>query len=117
MLIYDLETALVLFHDTSSALLVGMSLCVDLEAMRPVFSSPSKRSKNPNVDHSWVLQRKSYVWVVGYLERADVHKSLLQFLLPYCSVTAFFFFSSQDQLPIPILPVYLISIPRYLCVH
>ncbi|KAI5987515.1 hypothetical protein EDD15DRAFT_2532024 [Pisolithus albus] len=49
---YDPESAHTLLYDTSSALLSG-------------------RPKNPNVDHSWALQRKSYVWVVGYLERAD----------------------------------------------
>ncbi|KAI6036938.1 hypothetical protein BKA83DRAFT_1135268 [Pisolithus microcarpus] len=83
MLTYDPESAHVLLHDASSALLVDASLCINLEVMHSVFDSSSDRSKNPNVDHSWALQRKSYVWVVGYLERAD------------------------DQLPIPILPAYL----------
>lgn len=83
MLTYDPESALVLLHDASSALLVDATLCLDLEAMHSVFSPPSERSKNPNVDHNWALQRKSHVWVVGYLERAE------------------------DELPIPMLPAYL----------
>ncbi|KAI6011585.1 hypothetical protein EDC04DRAFT_2764687, partial [Pisolithus marmoratus] len=89
MLTYDPESALVLLHDASSALLVDASLCIDLEAMHSIFNSPSERSKNPNVDHSWVLQRKSYVWVVGYLERADVSSLLL--LALQCSYYSFFF--------------------------
>ncbi|KIK15684.1 hypothetical protein PISMIDRAFT_687050 [Pisolithus microcarpus 441] len=72
MLTYDPESTLVLLHDSCSALLVDASLCIDLEVMHSVFDSSSDRSKNLNVDHSWTLQRKSYVWVVGYLERADV---------------------------------------------
>lgn len=69
MLTYDAETALVLLHDASSALLVDVSLCVDAVLM----SAPStKERKDPNIDHRWALERKSYVWVVGYLERVDV---------------------------------------------
>ncbi|KAI6123989.1 hypothetical protein EDD16DRAFT_590672 [Pisolithus croceorrhizus] len=83
MLTYDLESTLVLLHDASSALLVDVSLCIDLEAMHSVSNPSSDRYKNPTADHSRALQRESYVWVVGYLERAD------------------------DQLPIPILPAYL----------
>ncbi|KAI6138564.1 hypothetical protein BKA82DRAFT_4235714 [Pisolithus tinctorius] len=51
MLTYDPESALVLLHDASSALLVDATLCLDLEAMHSVFN------------HNWALQRKSHVWV------------------------------------------------------
>jgi hypothetical protein len=67
MLTYDAESTLVLLHDASKALLVDVSLCVDAEV---VMSVPS--AKDPNIDHRWALNRKSYVWVVGYLERVDV---------------------------------------------
>ncbi|KAF9222671.1 hypothetical protein BS17DRAFT_783224 [Gyrodon lividus] len=82
MLTYDAETALVLLYDASSALLVDVNLCVDADALLSVHSA-TKEPKNRHVDHHWALERKGYVWVVGYLERAD------------------------SQLPIPMLPAYL----------
>lgn len=69
MLTYDAETALVLLYDASNALLVDVSLCVDADIL---MSAPRKERKDPNIDHRWALERKSYVWVVGYLERIDV---------------------------------------------
>ncbi|KAG8213628.1 hypothetical protein J3R82DRAFT_10314, partial [Butyriboletus roseoflavus] len=70
MLTYEAETALVLLHDASNALLVDVSLCVDADFL--MSASSTKERKDPNIDHRWVLERKSYVWVVGYLERVDV---------------------------------------------
>ena len=69
MLTYDAETALVLLHDACNALLVDVSLCVDVDAF---MSAPKKELKERNNDRRWALERKSYVWVVGYLERVDV---------------------------------------------
>lgn len=70
MLTYDAETTLVLLHDASNALLVDVSLCVGADVL---MSAPStKVRKGPNMDHRWALERKCYVWVVGYLERVDV---------------------------------------------
>ncbi|KAH0827444.1 hypothetical protein J3R83DRAFT_4131 [Lanmaoa asiatica] len=70
MLTYDAETALVLLHDASNALLVDVKLCIEGDVL---MSGPStKERKDPNIDHRWALERKSYVWVVGYLERVDV---------------------------------------------
>ncbi|KAF8135791.1 hypothetical protein EV363DRAFT_1159233 [Boletus edulis] len=74
MLTYDAETTLVLLQDASNALLVDASLCVDADV-------PS--AKDRKIGHGWALERKSYVWVVGYLERVDT------------------------ELPIPMLPAYL----------
>lgn len=70
MLTYDAETTLVLLHDASTALLVDVSLCVDADVF---MSAPSTRGqKDPKIDHRWAIERKSHVWVVGYLERVDV---------------------------------------------
>jgi hypothetical protein len=70
MLTYDAETTLVLLHDASNALLVDASLCVGADVL---MSAPStKVRKDPNINHRWALERKCYVWVVGYLERVDV---------------------------------------------
>ena len=70
MLTYDAETTLVLLHDASNALLVDVSLCIGADAL---MAAPStKERKDPNIDHRWALERKSHVWVVGYLERVDV---------------------------------------------
>ncbi|KAF9245063.1 hypothetical protein BU15DRAFT_41461 [Melanogaster broomeanus] len=82
MLTYDAETALVLLHDASSALLVDVSLCVDADGLLSVHNAP-KQAKNRHVDPHWALERKAFVWVFGYLERPD------------------------SSLPIPILPAYL----------
>ncbi|KIK94984.1 hypothetical protein PAXRUDRAFT_141733 [Paxillus rubicundulus Ve08.2h10] len=71
MLTYDAETALVLLHDASSALLVDVSLCVDPDVILSV-EIANNELKDRTVDHHWALERKGYVWVVGYLERADV---------------------------------------------
>ncbi|KAI6151199.1 hypothetical protein BKA82DRAFT_4353057 [Pisolithus tinctorius] len=57
MLTYDPESALVLLHDASSALLVDATLCLDLEAMHSITTGP--------------YNAKATVWVVGYLERAE----------------------------------------------
>ncbi|KIJ68010.1 hypothetical protein HYDPIDRAFT_126622 [Hydnomerulius pinastri MD-312] len=78
MLTYDAESALVLLHDATSALLVDVSLCVDADVLLS-----TKNATDRNVDHCWALERKGLVWVVGYLERVD------------------------SQLPIPTLPAYL----------
>ncbi|KAG9316300.1 hypothetical protein JVU11DRAFT_2331 [Chiua virens] len=81
MLTYDAETALVLLHDASSALLVDVTLCIDASVLMSIPNATER--KGPNVDPRWALERKGYVWVVGYLERAD------------------------PELPIPMLPAYL----------
>ncbi|KAG6378259.1 hypothetical protein JVT61DRAFT_13967 [Boletus reticuloceps] len=69
MLTYDAETTLVLLQDASNALLVDASLCVDADV------PSAKDRKDRNIGHGWALERKSYVWVVGYLERVDVSES------------------------------------------
>ncbi|KAI9572253.1 hypothetical protein HD554DRAFT_2015619 [Boletus coccyginus] len=81
MLTYDAETTLVLLHDASNALLVDASLCVNADALISVPSTKERRGRQ--MGHRWGLERKSYVWVVGYLERVD------------------------SELPIPMLPAYL----------
>lgn len=73
MLTYDAETTLVLLHDASHALLVDVSLCIDADVL--MSASSTKGRKDPNVEHRWALERKSYVWVVGYLERVDVSET------------------------------------------
>ncbi|KAH7924632.1 hypothetical protein BV22DRAFT_496570 [Leucogyrophana mollusca] len=92
MLTYDPETAVVLLYDAPHALLVDASLCFDTDALlsSDIGRAESdgdqgtrKRSKDRNINPRWARDRKSYVWVVGYLERAD------------------------PQIPIPILPAYL----------
>lgn len=70
MLTYDAETTLVLLHDASNALLVDASLCVNADALMSVPSTKERRGRQ--MGHRWGLERKSYVWVVGYLERVDV---------------------------------------------
>lgn len=73
MLTYDAESALVLLHDASSALLVDVTLCLDEDALLSVQTTANERpAKDRNIQHRWALERKGYVWVVGYLERADV---------------------------------------------
>ena len=69
MLTYDAETALVLLHDASNAVLVDVSLCVDADV---VLSAPKVERKDRDVKHRWAIERKGYVWVVGYVERVDV---------------------------------------------
>ncbi|KAF8840495.1 hypothetical protein BDN67DRAFT_638421 [Paxillus ammoniavirescens] len=76
MLTYDAETALVLLHDASSALLVDVSLCVDADVILSV-QSGTKEPKDRIVNHHWALERKGYVWVVGHLERAVFSPSCL----------------------------------------
>ncbi|KAH7888396.1 hypothetical protein F5I97DRAFT_692305 [Phlebopus sp. FC_14] len=94
MLTYDAESALVLLHDASHALLVDVSLCIDADVLLSVQSGGAKEERGSNgntmvtmrdrnVDHRWALERKGYVWVVGYPERVD------------------------HDLPIPELPAYL----------
>ncbi|KAH7913929.1 hypothetical protein BJ138DRAFT_1145055 [Hygrophoropsis aurantiaca] len=98
MLTYDSESAIVLLYEAPHALLVDVALCVDPDVLLSWnngkgvdviadgdgdMQRSAKRSKDRNVDPRWAIHRKSYVWVVGYLERA-------------C-----------PQIPIPILPAFL----------
>ncbi|KAI6038381.1 hypothetical protein EDC04DRAFT_2694758, partial [Pisolithus marmoratus] len=77
MLTYDLECRTRTCTHKTCLFVSIYKLCTLLS------NFPSERSKNSSVDHSWDLPHKNHVWVVGYLEWAD------------------------DQLPIPILLVYL----------
>jgi len=54
MLSYDSIAALVLIQDQDTALLVDVSLCVD-----------------PRTSGKWIRERKSMVFVLGYLERSN----------------------------------------------
>lgn len=105
MLTYDAETTLVLLHDASKALLVDVSLCIDAN----VFTSgaSTKERKDRNIEHRWALERKSYVWVVGYLERVDVSETGSRYALSISKGMAPHFSDGQSELPIPMLPAYL----------
>lgn len=104
MLTYDAETALVLLHDASNALLIDASLCVDADS---VMSASGKGHRDPNVDHRWALERKSYVWVVGYLERVDVSDVGSRICAGHLTGHAPLVRAKQSELPIPMLPAYL----------
>jgi hypothetical protein len=70
MLTYDPPTALVLLSSSSHGLLVDASLLVDPDAVL----SPVKwgGTLDPNVDYNWMHERKAWVWVIGWLEKAEV---------------------------------------------
>ncbi|OAX39113.1 hypothetical protein K503DRAFT_740096 [Rhizopogon vinicolor AM-OR11-026] len=69
ILTYDPSTALVLLSFSSHGLLVDASLVIDPDAVL----SPVKwgGTLDPNVDCNWMREIKAWVWVIGWLEKAE----------------------------------------------
>lgn len=77
MLTYDPELALVLLYDAECALLVDVQLCIHAEAL---LAPPEDRTTDAGRSGGdsdagrlvrWARERKSYVWVLGHLERTQ----------------------------------------------
>jgi len=70
MLTYDPSTARILLSLSSHGLLVDASLVVDPDAV--LSSVKWGGTLDPNVDYNWMHERKAWVSVIGWLERAEV---------------------------------------------
>lgn len=82
MLTYDPELALVLLYDAECALLVDVQLCIHAEALlappedRTTDAGRSGGDSDADRLVRWARERKSYVWVLGHLERTQASNAL-----------------------------------------